>query len=175
MPQNKLEVILITGNINSGKTTMLEKLFREERAKGKTSSGIIALGVYDGETKIGFNVRDLGSGCSKPLARVEKMVDHAFSAGKYSFSIEGFEFAKEAILNFKSQGVVFVDEVGPLELNDKGYADCLKTLIKSDISRLYIAIRSACVSEFIFKFLIPNMTGVNWRRITVPDESSDVV
>jgi nucleoside-triphosphatase THEP1 len=175
MPQEKLEVILITGNINSGKTTLLEKLFWEERAKKISPTGIIALGVYDGETKIGFIVRDLENGCSQPLARVKKMADHAFSAGKYSFSTEGFEFAKRALLNFKSQGVVFVDEVGPLELHDKGYADCLKTLIKSDISRLYIAIRSCCVSEFTYKFLIPNMPRVNLRRITVPDESSDLV
>jgi nucleoside-triphosphatase THEP1 len=120
---------------------------------------------------VGFNVRDLSNGCSRQLARVERMADHLFSAGKYSFSAAGFTFAKNALLNFKNGGVVFVDEVGPLELNNKGYADCLNALIQSDISRLYVAMRNYCAKEFWVKFLFLNMNRIsNVRQIDVPDD-----
>jgi nucleoside-triphosphatase THEP1 len=156
MPQEKLEVIIVTGKVNSGKTTILEKLVSDEKSKGISPTGIIARGVLEGETKVGFDVRDLSSGSSMPLARIGKMADHGFSVGKYSFSTHAFKFAQRAILNFRRMGVVFLDEVGPLELNNEGYANCLRALLESDISRLYVAVRSDFLPEFSSKFLKSN-------------------
>jgi nucleoside-triphosphatase THEP1 len=153
MPREKLEVIIVTGKVNSGKTTILEKLALDEKSKGISPSGIIARGVFEGKTKVGFDVKDLSTDISMPLARIGRMADHGFSAGKYSFSTQAFKFAQRAILSFSSKGVVFIDEVGPLELKGDGYADCLKVLLDSDISRLYVAVRSDILSEFSSKFL----------------------
>ena len=147
------EIIIITGKINSGKTTMLEKLVDEEKSMEYSPSGIIARGVFEGDTKIGFDVTDLSSGITTPLARIDKVFDDGFSVGKYFFSNVAFKFAQNALLKYQPNGVVFLDEAGPLELDGRGYAECLTTLINSDISRLYIAVRDECLNEFILKFV----------------------
>lgn len=145
-------MVIVTGKISSGKTTMMEKLIEREKTKGKSPVGIIARGVFKGKAKVGFNVVDLSTGSSMPLARIGEEIKNGFSVGKFTFSNEALEFAQKALLNFKYDDVVFLDEVGPLELGEKGYANCLRTLLDSDISRLYIAVRSECLPEFLEKF-----------------------
>jgi len=146
------EVILITGGVNSGKTGMMKRLANKEKAAGNKPSGIIAEGIFAGSEKIGFNITDLSSGESMPLAGISPEKDKGFSAGKYFFSNEGFEFAKKALMNYRPGGVVFLDEAGPLELADKGYAGCLRTLTSSTVNVLYVSVRLGCLDEIKEKF-----------------------
>ncbi|MFH1957794.1 MAG: nucleoside-triphosphatase [bacterium] len=145
-------MILITGGVNSGKTGMMKRLANKEKAAGNQPSGITAEGIFAGGEKAGFNVKDLSSGESMPLAKISPEKDNGFSAGKYFFSNEGFEFAKKALMNYSPGGVVFLDEAGPLELAGKGYAGCLKTLLKSPIKILYVSVRSGCLDKIREKF-----------------------
>lgn len=153
---NTPEIIIITGKVNSGKSTMLEKLVKKEKAKGASPTGIIARGVFKEDTKIGFDVIDLSSRISMPLARVNEPFENGLAIGKYYFSSDAFKFAQDALLNFRPHGVVFLDEAGPLELEGRGYADCLRTLIDSDISQLYVSVRSECLEEFVKKYVKAN-------------------
>ena len=147
------EVVLITGPIDSGKTTSLERLVEIEKTKGNSPTGIIGRGVFDGEAKIGFDAVDVSAGSSWPLARIGKEIKDGFSVGKFTFSNEALELAQATLLNFRQNGVVFLDEVGPLELAGEGYADCLRTLLDSNIARLYISVRSECLQGFEREFL----------------------
>ena len=52
--------------------------------------------------------------------------------------------------------VVFLDEAGPFELAGNGYAECLRTLLKSDISKIYISVRDNCLNDIIMKFCLRN-------------------
>ena len=148
-----MEIILITGPINSGKSSAMMKLVLQEKAVGFSPTGIIARGVIEDGRKIGFDVIDLSSDEIKPLARMNWDILDGFKVGKYIFARDGFEFASKALLNYHSDGIVFLDEAGPLELDDRGYADCLRQLVDSNISRFYIAMREGCVIELREKFL----------------------
>ena len=79
---------------------------------------------------------------------------------KYIFSKKAFAQAKEALLKFQTDGIVFLDEAGPLELKGEGYADCLDTLLSSSIAKLYVAVRSECVDEFKSIFIKGNPIGI---------------
>jgi nucleoside-triphosphatase THEP1 len=160
MPDLKPKIIIITGKVNSGKTTMMEKFINDEKLTGTSPSGIIARGVFKDKIKLGFDVIDISDGTSKPLARIDNYFENGFSVGKYYFSEEAFDFARTALLNYSHNGVVFLDEAGPLELSGGGYSACLKTLLDSDIARLYIVVRSECLTEFIEKFLKSNPTRI---------------
>jgi nucleoside-triphosphatase THEP1 len=149
-----MEIILITGPINSGKSSAMMKLVLQEKAAGFFPTGIIARAVIEHDRKIGFDIIDLLSDEIKPLARLNWNISDSFKVGKYLFAREGFEFARKALLNFHTDGVVFLDEAGPLELDDCGYADCLRQLIDSNIRKLYIAVREECVTELREKFFL---------------------
>jgi nucleoside-triphosphatase THEP1 len=157
-----MEVIIISGEINSGKTTLMKKNVDKEKRKSQGPTGIIAPGIFKQDLKVGFNVEDISSGKIKLLASVEEKYSVGFSFGRFNFFKEGFEFAKKALLNFKPKGVVFLDEAGPLELSGKGYADCLKALLCSNISRLYVSVRKDCLKEFIKTYLSSDKLKVNY-------------
>ena len=130
------------------------KLVEQERAEGNAPTGIIAKGVFDSDHKIGFDIIDLATDNIIPLARIDWQIPDGFQAGKYIFSRDTFDSACRALLNYHQGGVVFLDEVGPLELSGGGYADCLRRLLDSDINKLYVIVRESCVSELIEKFLL---------------------
>ena len=158
----KLEILVITGKINSGKTTLMKKLFEMERLDGKSPTGIISPGVFRGDAKIGFDVIDLSTGRASLLARVSGKLKNGFSVGRFTFSDKSLEFAKKAILDFRPGGTVFVDEIGPLELTGKGYADCLRILLKSSISKLYISVRENCLDEVRKSFLSSRKVTISY-------------
>jgi len=161
------EIIIIKGPVNSGKSKIMEKLADSEKKNGSLVSGIIARGVFEQDSKIGFDLINISSETTQPLARISNPDDEFFPVGKYNFSKDGFLFAKEALLDFHNGGVVFLDEVGPLELEGGGYADCLITLLNSDISRLYIAVRDSCLETVVEEFLDKR----NYRIIKVEKQA----
>jgi nucleoside-triphosphatase THEP1 len=148
-----IEIILITGPVNSGKSTALMKLVERERADGNSPTGIVAKGVFDNDRKIGFDIIDLSSDKIIPMARVDWQIANSFRIGRYIFNHDAFQSAYKALLNYQQNGVVFLDEAGPLELDGGGYAECLRQLLDADISRLYIVVRDTCVDDFIGMFL----------------------
>jgi nucleoside-triphosphatase THEP1 len=147
------EIIIITGKINSGKSAYLEELVTEEKSLGQTPTGIMARGIFKAQNKIGYDVIDIASEASMPLARIFPFADSDIRSGKFYFSKTAFDFGKEALLNFKPDGIVFVDEVGPLELAGKGYAECLRRLLQSRISKLYVVVRKELLSDFSEMFM----------------------
>jgi nucleoside-triphosphatase THEP1 len=162
------DIVIVTGAINSGKTSYLEKLIAQERTLGKSPSGIIAHGVFKDNHKIGYDIEDIASGMTLPLARAGSHKDGDQMVGQYSFSKKTLEFAKGALLNYTSGGVVFLDEAGPLELAGEGYAFCISALLDSHISKLYLVVREGLVDQVTERFL----QGRSVKLLKVGEQSS---
>ncbi len=147
------EIIIVTGKINSGKTTFLKQLIEKEKREGNFPTGIIAPGIFSGKAKIGYDVVNIASEIAMPLARPRPFAKGNIEFGKFYFSEKAFQFAENALMNFKSGGVVFLDEAGPMELNGQGHAASIRALLNSDIARLYIVVREELVNQFRVEFL----------------------
>jgi len=147
------EVIIITGAINSGKSTYLRQLVARERAAGHSISGVIAHGIFADGQKIGYDVEDIAGGRTLPLTRIGQQQEGDQKVGRYWLSRSALAMARAALLSFAPGGVVFLDEVGPLELSGEGYADCISTLLASPISRLYVVVRAGLVAQIAERFL----------------------
>lgn len=107
---------------------MLE-LARLLRAAGKQPGGICAVGLWENGLRSGFDLVDLSGGARSPLCR--RGASGAVRAGEFGFFAAGLS-AGEAALSRKGlagAGVVFVDEVGFLELEGGGWAPALERLL----------------------------------------------
>jgi len=119
-------VIIITGPIGSGKTTQLE-----EWVKTQKNIGGILMPVRSGK-RFFFNI---SSGEEYPAEADDKETD-IIGIGKFRFSARSFNRANGEILNsFENFCTVIIDEIGPLELNGKGFAPVLRTILE-DKNRL---------------------------------------
>ncbi|MBN2279194.1 MAG: hypothetical protein JXQ65_01295 [Candidatus Marinimicrobia bacterium] len=150
-------ITIVTGKINSGKTRYLQNLY-ENTPKG---DGFITLKHFEkdpiirDETFLGYNIFHLKTGTTVPFIRIRSHFpagwNEIFKFGIYSFSREGFEFAKIIYQNIEEEPF-FIDEVGPLEIElNSGFYEIIKQNINKE---LIITIRTHLYEEFLKTFPI---------------------
>ena len=116
-----------------GKTTLILKLDDYWRGKGLKPAGIITQEVRRGGQRIGFKLKDLASGTEGWLAKTDR--GNGPKIGKYAIISEDLETIGVKALENSSSGdakVVFVDEIGPMEMTSKGFRRALSELLRSD-------------------------------------------
>lgn len=147
---------IITGSINSGKTSKLIDIFHSLR-KG---DGFYNRKVYIDDYYIGQEIVLISNGESSRWStrgiKPQKWQE-AFSYETYSFSREGLEFAENIIASIINLDIepIYIDEIGPLELQEKGFHKLFKSCLEAK-KEVYVVIRESCVEAVIKKYNIEN-------------------
>ncbi|HID18300.1 TPA: NTPase [Candidatus Bathyarchaeota archaeon] len=111
-----MKAFLLTGLPGSGKTTVMLRVAERVKAEGFRVGGMVTREVRRGGVRVGFEVMDLATGKVGVLARVGGGAGPR--VGKYRVNIQDLEGVGVEAINraLKEADVVFVDEVGPMEL-----------------------------------------------------------
>ncbi len=139
-------VFILTGDKRSGKTSFLSDCLQTLKKENIRVGGILSPAVHDGTTRIGFDVMDILSQTRVPLCRTTHNPDN-IKLGDYYFHPNGIRFGNNALsLNgIGSCELVIIDEVGPLELDGKGWAESLDKIIPELTSPLLIVVRESLI------------------------------
>ncbi len=146
---------IITGGINTGKTKKLLSTYHEIGQ----GDGFIIFKVFDGGLYIGQRIMRLSTSESENFSFKEGFIpinwDEEYRYDVYSFSKKGLMFAHKTISDILERGIdpVFIDEIGPLELQKKGFFNIFRALIKME-KDIYVTVRSSCVENVIKEFKI---------------------
>jgi len=124
-----LKMIILTGPIQGGKTTLLESWVASLRTKGLKPAGFLARGLWSEDRRSGFDLIDLGQGTMTPLARRRPQAE---GPAPFQFLEPGLQAGARALAPETCAGadLVIVDEVGPLELSGQGWAPFLEPLLQ---------------------------------------------
>ena len=120
----------MTGAPGVGKTTLIQRIHTHYKNKGLRVSGMITREVREGDQRIGFKISDLSSGAEGWLARVGDSVGPRI--GKYSVVSEDLEKIGVSALREAAErpdGLVLVDEIGPMEMTSRPFRDALAKLL----------------------------------------------
>ena len=115
-----------------GKTALILKLYDYCRGKGLKPTGIITQEVREHGQRIGFKLKNLSSGTEGWLAKTAK--GNGPRIGKYTVISEDLETIGVKAIENSSSGdakVVFVDEIGPMEMTSKGFRRAISELLRS--------------------------------------------
>lgn len=148
---------IITGNINSGKTTRLLSIYNaKKQGDGFYSPKVFIDGHYAGQEIIRLSTGERKFFSFK-TGFIPDGWDEEYHYQSYSFSYNGFLFVRNIILDIIQNNIepIFVDEIGPLELNEQGFYNILNLLLKTD-KDMYITVRQSCVNDVINKFRFTN-------------------
>lgn len=147
-------VWIISGRTNSGKTEKIESIFNE-----KGGDGIVSKKIFKNTTFIGYEIQRLSTKKRLPLAWIKGyetlQCDEIFTFRRFSFSSKAFLFAQDVCDDILKKDIspIYIDEIGPIELNNRGFAPFLKKALESK-RELYITVRKWLVSEIIEIFAI---------------------
>ncbi|MEI6456979.1 MAG: nucleoside-triphosphatase [bacterium] len=143
-------IVIITGGIGKGKTTFAKHVTDYLRHNGYGISGFLAIGVQEEGKRTGFDLLDLRTNERVELCR-ETGTPENQRAGKYFFRPEGIKKGNELLdpLKNKDAALFVIDEIGPLELNGRGWSQAIETLCeKNDIPQLWI-VREGLVDQAV--------------------------
>jgi len=149
--QNK--IFIITGQQGSGKTTFLSELISHLKAEGISVGGFIAHGFWKDNIRDGFELEDLQTGekivlsQSEPVAKWKKF-------RRFYFNPEGFKFGEKILSQERSENMdlIAIDEIGPFELEGKGWRKAIDNLIQETNKPMIWVCRKNILSEIIAEF-----------------------
>jgi nucleoside-triphosphatase THEP1 len=135
-------IFILTGPVHSGKTTALQAFI-----KRKPDAGGILSPVIQGRRWF----QDIYSGVIFEAEAEEG--EASLKIGKYNFSIAAFSRASGILKNSVQTEWIIIDEIGPLELDNQGFAKVLRELVQSkDVQNLLIVVRENLVKEVVEHF-----------------------
>ena len=136
-------LILLSGPIGAGKTTLCERAAEAARERGVRVAGVLAPAIVEGGTKMGIEAVDLASGERRLLARTDRDLG-GMAVGQYSFDDDTFAWMLSLDLEaLAGDALVFVDEIGRLELNrGAGLAPLIPRLVQPRRADTVVVVRS---------------------------------
>jgi len=156
-------IYFLTGDVNTGKTTIVSKWFEQYKQEGKSVGGFLAPALWSKGQKNSYELLDLQTGqrcvfaSRKPLESAEKF-------GDFWFSHKGKKFGEHALKRLCPDiDVGIVDEIGPLELSGRGWAAPLKKLLRNPPQKLILLVRSSLVKAVSETFQISSFNTLTIR------------
>ncbi|HNQ83976.1 MAG TPA: nucleoside-triphosphatase [Bacteroidales bacterium] len=146
------KVFIISGPVGGGKTTQIRKIIEELWKKNIQVDGIYSPRVMEDGLTAGYDVVDVETGQREPFLR--KAADSAHAAvGQYDIHPAGLELGLAALTRSheKQCRLVVIDEVGRLEVNDRGWSEKLALLI-GQAQVLVLTVRDTYSDEVIKKW-----------------------
>ncbi|WP_078683617.1 nucleoside-triphosphatase [Desulfobaculum bizertense] len=136
--------IFISGSRHCGKSSLLAELVLALSHKDIPCAGILSRGLWEDGIRSGFDLIDLRSRTTTPLSR--RIPDAAPGEIPFEFLADGWTAARRALQpeRCQSAALVAVDEIGPLEMQGKGFAPLLPPVLELPVLHVWV-VRSALV------------------------------
>jgi nucleoside-triphosphatase THEP1 len=150
-------LILLSGPVRAGKTTLCLRLVARARERGWQTGGVLTPALVEAGEKAGIQAVELGSGETRLLARINRDLG-GVRVGPYSFDDRVLEWVVRCcardLEGSEARGsapqIVFVDEIGKLELNRGGGLAPLIPLLARPLPRPTVVI----VRDFLLEALL---------------------
>jgi nucleoside-triphosphatase THEP1 len=121
-------VIILTGAPQSGKSTLLAQAL--DKLSHLKTAGFLARGLWKNNLREGFDLVDLATGKTTPLARRNPLAPPGTIP--FTFFKKGMQAGNQALdpARCRQADLVCVDEVGKLEMQGQGWARLLAPLLQ---------------------------------------------
>ncbi len=138
--------ILLTGPRASGKTQFLLSLAEELRSRGIPAGGILAPGIWQEGRRSGYDLLEPLPNRQMPLCRLDPLAG-GICIGPFHFDPAAIAAGRQALTSAASGRlpVIFVDEIGPLEMQGQGWAPALEVALGKPASLLVLVVRPELV------------------------------
>ena len=170
------KVFILTGSIGDGKTTYTKTLIDLFRNKGTRMGGIISERVMVNSQTTGYDLVNIETGESIIMLRQDEECGSE-RIGRYTICKGGMERGNEILRSLTSRKIqlIIIDEVGLLELQDKGWTESINQILAESSVNLLITVRTDYVDAVIKKWDIRNAVTFDVRNTEVADIGASIL
>jgi nucleoside-triphosphatase THEP1 len=152
--QNKLQkrVFIITGPIGQGKTTQIQQIIETLKENNIPVSGIFSPRITEKGITTGYDIVNIETGRREAFLR-KTDCEVLNGIGKYNIIQSGLESGIDALSESlkNNSRLIVIDEIGKLELEDRGWSGCVTELVKSS-AILIFSVRDTFTDKVIKKW-----------------------
>ena len=150
-------IIIISGNKNQGKSSLIKKIIKLLEQNNKTFAGFYAEKIIYDDLVFGYDMITLPKKKRFPFLRT---VGNQNQQRIGNFFINDFTLA-EGTMHIKNAihhkvAFLILDEIGKLELQNKGWYYALEKASKSFNGKIILAVRTQFVEKVIKKWNLKN-------------------
>lgn len=151
---NSKKVIILTGNIHEGKTTFASNIVKEAVVAGLKVGGILAKAEISNGERIGYYAEDIKTHQAMKLITKEPTNNYYDRFWSYFFLKDGMNFALKCLSPeyLQDSDIVIVDEIGAMELENRGYDKQLTSILNSYIPVVILVIREQFINDISQKY-----------------------
>ncbi len=123
------EIILLTGDMQSGKTNLCLEIAQIVLETGLDVAGIVSPAVFEGDKKIAIDAKNLRTGKCRRMAELQGEKKTGLETRRWSFDPEVVSWGNQVLRDAIPCDLLIVDELGPLEFNhQKGWVAGFPTI-----------------------------------------------
>jgi len=151
------KIIIITGHIGQGKTTQVQKLVQSLMMENVPVAGIFSPRIMANDTTIGYDIIDAAT-FKRAHLLIKSDEPGKEKIGQYAILADGYRTGTDALKRSTREEfkVIVIDEIGQLELDNKGWAGNLDHIFNTTKSNLILAIRENFTEQVIQKWRLKN-------------------
>jgi nucleoside-triphosphatase THEP1 len=144
-------IIILSGPVHGGKTTLIERSLGRWAARGLACGGFLSIAVRNSPGDIEYDLLDLKEGRRLPFLR--RNGDLGWERiGQFYFVPTTLDIARALILRADRSTLLIVDEVGPRELEGAGLWPALARVVFKPAIRTLMVIRESLLDDFMGRF-----------------------
>ncbi|TKB58688.1 ATP-binding cassette domain-containing protein [Ferrimonas aestuarii] len=166
MPQHLLcseapNLLLLTGESGSGKTTLLEKLITENVDGDLDLNGIICPGEMRDGRRFSSDIINVRTLARTQFGQRRDQFDPTTNT-RFQFSKAGLELGLDALTpqSASHMGVWLVDEIGPMEFKNGGFAKAIAALLSEPKRKQIWVVRPSLIEKAIEYWQLGNPSVV---------------
>ncbi len=154
------KIIILTGDIQSGKTNLCRELIQKAKEEGVQLAGLFSPAVFHEREKTGIDVINLKNWERRHLAVLKEKDQTGLETKRWSFYPEIVQWGNQALINAVPCDLLVVDELGPLEFNrGEGWVAGLAAVDSGSYQSALVVIRPSLLK----------MAGQRWEISRVFD------
>jgi nucleoside-triphosphatase THEP1 len=141
-------ISILTGEIQSGKTTLCLAVADAARQDGIQIGGLLSPGIFEHGEKTAIDVLDLKTSQQKRLAELKGRQPSDLETNRWAFRPEVVAWGNQVLLKAVPCDLLLIDELGPLEiLRGEGWVNGFQAVESEDYQGALVVVRPSLLQE----------------------------
>lgn len=142
------KIFILSGSVESGKTTLCLKLLEQFSTRGLDVKGVICPPVIEGGLKTGIDLLNTTTGEQRRLAVLRNGSTRGVVTERWQFDEDTLKWGNAILKNATPCDILFVDELGPLEFErGEGWQNGLSAIDSRACEMAIVVVRPALVES----------------------------